>query len=352
MNGKYDEALTVIRERGALGVNPKKLLRMCRSLIESVDGSLDKEVLSICEMVFKQRKYDEYVLRYLVKYYDCSTKDMTELWRAAKGFEMDTSDLEERLLCQMMFIRSYSSSFAKIFESYYNHGARERVVEAYIAYHSYNFFVKGMVVNTDVFRVIEHRLTEEEDTVDICKLALLKYYADDIETIALTQAQTKLAQRILNEMADKKRIFAFYKKLAVCIDIPHSIMDKTILEYRTNPKKRVLVHYVIEGGDGMNEYMVDNMDNTFEGIFTKSFVLFYGDSMQYYITEHEDGTEELTESGNVTNQTIKEEVSHGRYDLLNDMLACIELQDVQTLKKMMNSYVMSEQLSRELFKPL
>lgn len=352
MNGKYDEAMKVIRERGALGVNPKKLLRMCRNLIESVDESLDKEVLSICEMVFKQRKYDEYVLRYLVKYYDCSTKDMTELWKAAKAFEIDTTDLEERLLCQMMFIRSYSSSFAKIFESYYNHGARERVVEAYIAYHSYNFFVKGMVVNTDVFRVIEHRLTEEADTIDICKLALLKYYADDIETIALTEAQTKLAQRILNEMTDKKLVFGFYKKLAVCIDVPHSIMDKTILEYRTNPEKRVLVHYVIEGGDGMNEYMVDNMDNTFEGIFTKSFVLFYGDSMQYYITEHEDGTEELTESGNITNQTIKEEMSQGRYDLLNDMLACIELQDAQTLKKMMNGYVMSEQLSKELFKPL
>lgn len=352
MNGKYDEAMAVIRERGALGVNPKRLLRMCRSLIESVDDSFDSEVLSICEMVFKQRKYDEYVLRYLVRYYDCSTKDMTELWKAARGFDMDTSELEERLLCQMMFIRSYSSNFAKIFESYYNHGARERVLEAYIAYHSYNFFVKGMVINNDVFRVIEHRLSEEADTVDVCKLALLKYYAEDIDTIELTQTQVRLAQRLVGEMIDKKRIFGFYKKLAVCIDIPHSIMDKTILEYRTNPKKRVLIHYVIEGGDGMNEYMVDNMDDTFEGIFTKSFVLFYGDSMQYYITEHGDGTEELTESGNITNQTIKEEISQGRYDLINDMLACIELQDVQTLKKMMNGYVMSEQLSEKLFKPL
>lgn len=352
MNGKYDEAMAVIRERGALGVKPNRLLRMCRSLIESVDESLDDEVLSICEMVFKQHKYDEYVLCYLIKYYNCSTKDMIELWKAAKGFELDASELEERLLCQMMFVRSYSSSFSGIFESYYNHGARERILEAYIAYHAYNFFVKGMVINNDVFRVIEHRLMEGTETIDVCKLALLKYYADDIETIEITAAQAGLAQRLVNEMEDKKRIFGFYKKLSGIVDIPHSIMDKTILEYRANPKKRVLVHYVIEEQDGMNEYLVDSMDNTFEGIFTKSFVLFYGDAMQYYITEHEDDNEELTESGNISNQTMSAEISQGRYDLINDMLACIELQDTQTLKKMMNGYVMSEQMSEKLFKPL
>lgn len=352
MNGKYSEAMEIIRKRGALGINPKRLLRMCSSLIEGVYGEKDDEVLGICEVVFKQHKYDEAVLSYLVKYYECSTKDMVDLWKAARGFDIDTTELEERILYQMMFIRSYSSSFARIFESYYNHGARERVVEAYIAYNSYNFFVKEMVVDTDMFRVIEHRISEETDTIDVCKLALLKYYADDIDTIELTDKQKKIAQDILNEMVDKRKIFAFYKKLAGCISIPHTILDKTIVEYRTNPESKVLIHYVMEGGDGMNEYMVESMENVFEGIFVKSFVLFYGDNMQYYITEHKGNQEELTESGSISNQNIKAEVSQGRYDMINDMLACVELQDIQTLKKMMKSYVMSEMMTDAVFKPL
>lgn len=352
MNGKYEEAMEIIRKRGALGINPKRLLRMCASLIENVDGEKDDEVLGICEMVFKQRKYDEDVLCYLVKYYDCSTRDMVELWNAAKNFDIDTTSLEERLLYQMMFIRSYSSSFAKVFESYYNHGARERVVEAYIAYNSYNFFVKEMVINPDVFRVIEHRLTEEKETIDVCKLALLKYYAEDIETIELTDKQKKIASDILREMVDKRKVFDFYKKLNKSIVVPHTVMDKTIVEYRTNPENKVLIHYVMEGEDGLNEYMVENMDNAFEGIFTKSFVLFYGDNMQYYITEHKENQEELTESGSIRNQNMKADISQGRYDMINDMLSCIELQDIQTLKKMMNGYVMSEKLSEQIFKPL
>lgn len=352
MNGKYEEALNVIRKRGALGINPKRLLRMCPSLIENVDGEKDEEVLAICEIVFKQRKYDEEVLKYLVKYYDCSTRDMVELWKAAVDFDIETSELEERILYQMMFVGSYSSSLAKIFESYYNHGARQRVVEAYIAYNSYNFFVKEVVINPDVFRVIEHRIAEKIDTIDVCKLALLKFYADDIETIELTDKQRAIAQDIMNEMVDKRKIFAFYKKLNCCINVPHEVMDKTMVEYRTNPNTKVLIHYVMEGEDGMNEYMVENMENVFEGIFVKKFVLFYGDNMQYYITEHKGNGEELTESGSAGNRTMDADISYGRYDMINDMLACIELQDIQTMKKMMNSYVMTDMLADAIFKPL
>ena len=351
-NNRYDDALEIIRKRGAMGVNPKKLLRMCSSLIEDTCGERDDEVLAICEMVFKQHKYDEQVLKYLVDYYECSTKDMVDLWRAARDFEIDTSKLEERILYQMMFIRSNSSAFPEVFESYYNRGARERVVEAYIAYNSYNFFVKNVVINPDIFRVIEHRIKEEIDTIDVCKLALLKFYAEDIDSINLTDSQKVIGQKLLDEMTDKKLIFPFYKKFVGSLEVPHSILDKTMIEYRTNPDTRVFIHYVMENAGGMNEYMVENMENVYEGIYTKSFVLFYGDTMQYYITENRSDEEELTESGSISNDVMKSDLMHGRYDMINDMLACIELQDTQTLKKMMNGYVMSEKMAEKLFKPL
>ncbi len=352
INGMYDKAMDIIRKRGAIGVNPKRLLRMCASLIDQVDGERDEEVLAICDTVFKQHKYDEAVLSYLVKYYECSTKEMVELWKAARNFDIKTNDLEERLLYQMMFTRTYNPAFSKIFENYYNHGARERLVEAYLSYNSYLFFVKNTVVDTDMFRIIEHRLIENVDTIDVCKLALLKFYSDDIETIELTEGQIKLAGKVMDEMIDKKIIFEFYKKFARVMNVPHSVMDRTMVEYRTNPNQKVMIHYIMADDSGNGEYMVENMENVFEGIFVKSIVLFYGDNMQYYVTEHKDGAEELTESGNICNQTMSEEFSQGRYDMINDMLACVELQDVQTLKKMMNRYIIAQKMADELFKPL
>lgn len=352
MNGMYDRALEIIRKRGSVGVNPKRLLRMCASLIDQVNEERDDEVLAICDTVFKQNKYDEAVLSYLVKYYECSTKEMVELWKAARDFDINTTDLEERLLYQMMFTRTYNAAFSKVFENYYNHGARERLVEAYLAYNSYLFFVKNAVIDTDMFRVIEHRLIENTNTIDVCKLALLKFYSDDIDTIELTEKQIKLASKVLDEMIDKKIVFEFYKKFSAVMSVPHSVMDRTMVEYRTDPEQRVMIHYIMDDESGNGEYMVENMENVFEGIFVKSIVLFYGDNLQYYITEHKDDAEELTESGNICNQTMNEDFSQGRYDMINDMLACVELSDVQTLKKMMNGYIIASGMAADLFKPL
>lgn len=352
MNGHYERAMDIIRSRGAVGVDAKRLLRMCSSLLQNPSEEEDPELLSVCELVFKQHKYDEEILRYLIGHYDCSTKDMVELWKVARDFDLDTGDLEERLLYQMMFIRSQNSSFAKIFESYYNRGARQRVVEAYIAYNSYNFFIKDIVVDTEVFRVIEHRIREGLDTIDICKLALLKFYSDDIEEIPLTEEQLRIARMLLSEMVDKKKIFDFYKRFVGIIDVPPEVMDKTIVEYRTNPESEVVIHYVVESSDGQNEYVVETMENVFEGIFAKHFVMFYGDHIQYYITEHRKGMEDLTQSGSLNNQNIVSNEARGKYELINDMLSCVELQDEKSLRRMMNSYVMSEKLSKEIFKPL
>ncbi len=352
LNGKYDLAMQIIRARGAVGVNPKRLLRMCDSLIRGVEGEEDPEVLGICEMVLKQHKYDEEVLEYLVKYYECATRDMIDLWKVAMDFGVDTTPIEERLLYQMLFIHSHNSNISKVFESYYEHGARERLVQAYIAYNAYNYFVKQEVISVDVFRVIEHDCLEKKEVLDVCKMALLHYYADDIDTIELSEEQKELAQDLLHEMADKKKIFSFYRKLQKAVHVPHEVMDKSLVEYRTNPDSKVFIHYINEKEDGKNEYVVEAMENVYEGIFVKNFMLFYGDNMQYYITENHGEEEELTESGNVTNQELTEEMQQGRFGMLNDMLSCIELSDQATLKKLMNSYVMSDIMSKELFHPL
>ena len=245
-------------------------------------------------------------------------------------------------------IRCYS----KVFESYYEHGARERLVQAYIAYNAYNYFVKQEVISVDVFRVIEHDCLEKKEVLDVCKMALLHYYADDIDTIELNDEQKELAQDLLHEMVDKKKIFSFYRKLQKAVHVPHEVMDKSLVEYRTNPDSKVFIHYINEKEDGKNEYVVEAMENVYEGIFVKNFMLFYGDNMQYYITENHGEEEELTESGNVTNQELTEEMQQGRFGMLNDMLSCIELSDQATLKKLMNSYVMSDIMSKELFHPL
>lgn len=42
-----------------------------------------------------------------------------EIWRVSKEFEFESRDLEERLIAQMLFSRTFISSVVTIYDSYY-----------------------------------------------------------------------------------------------------------------------------------------------------------------------------------------------------------------------------------------
>jgi len=93
---------------------------------------------------------------YLSKYYNGPTKQMERLYLDACEFEIDTFDLEERILTQMLYTAGYIENAAKIFDAYEAAGGSELVCMAYLSYFSYQYFVKGMVIPDNVFPQIEH----------------------------------------------------------------------------------------------------------------------------------------------------------------------------------------------------
>ena len=58
------------------------------------------------------------MLIYLCKYFNGPTKQMAELWKAAGEFQIDTFDLEERILTQMLYTTDYTPHMEEIYESY------------------------------------------------------------------------------------------------------------------------------------------------------------------------------------------------------------------------------------------
>ncbi len=61
-----------------------------------------------------------------------STKQMAELWKAAGEFQIDTFDLEERILTQMLYTTDYTPHMEEIYESYCAGGGRDLVCMAYL----------------------------------------------------------------------------------------------------------------------------------------------------------------------------------------------------------------------------
>lgn len=352
-HGNYDEAYRLSAEVRDDRLNAKRVLKLCDQILTKAEQSDELFVpeprfIRLCYYAFSKGKYNDLLLRFLCMHFNGTTKEMLVLWEVAVENAVDVYSLEERTLGQMLFSSHYSKKIAQVFEHYYNNGAKERIVEAYLEYNAYNYFVREMVVEDSTFEIIEARTEAEKDMTTGCKLALLKYYS---EKEYLDVAQLDLAKVLMEKLTKKGYIFEFYEKFAEKFTLPHEVIDKTIIEYHTNPQNRVMIHYILENSKD-SEFSCIDMKNVYEGIFVATFVLFYGEIMEYYITEESPEGEFTTESMRVENRAVSGKQPDGRYEMINEMLACRSLHDNQSLDRQMHIYGVNNAIVDQLFLPL
>ncbi len=105
------------------------------------------------------------------------------------------------------------------------------------------------------------------------------------------------------------------------------MMDKTMVVFRGQRERPAVINYrIFSNGTGGSEpsasqktYRTLELQHMYAGIYTASFVLFAGESLQYFITETLRGTGEILDNGEVkTGESLL--VKGTRYGLINDML--------------------------------
>ncbi len=349
IQGKYSKAFELVRRHSAMNIMPKRLMRLCSRLIEECGYKYNDDLAYISSLCYTKGMYDDVIIAYLVRFYNGTSDNMVLLWKTAMEQRVDTHSLEERIVAQMMFSHSDNELIHDIFENYYAGGANDRIVEAYLAYYSYEYFVRENVISERVFDIIESVIENGKNLAVVCKLALIKYYSG---FDSLAEFRKELAQKLVSELARKSYIFPFYTKLAAFIKLPFDVVDKTMVEYRTNPCHKVTIHYVYEDKTNRKNYVSEDMNNVYEGIFVKNFVLFYGETVKYYISEECDDGEHNTESFRISNTNISPAKSRGRYEAVNDIIASRDTHDNETFRKLVHSYAVSECIAPQLFKPL
>lgn len=187
-----------------------------------------------------------------------------------------------------------------------------------------------------------------ESVQKICKLAFLKYYAENKRE--MQQEDMELAQSFLNEMLAEGIHLGFFREYAEFPTLQQMMADKTIIEYRCSPDRKACIHYVMlhENGEA-DEYKAEYMRDAYGGVCFKEFVLFFGESIQYYITEERNGEEQLTESGTLQNSDTGNGGESGRYQLINDIILSKMLEDYETMDNLLEEYYRKEYLNGQLF---
>lgn len=346
MNRQYDFAYELISQYGIDQINAASKVSLASHMIEG-NGEEDENLLRICEQTFISGKYNDRILSYLAEFYNGPTDVMRKVWDVSKEYDIDTFELEERILVQMMYSDAYLPKAEQVFYNYYENGGRELVVLAFLSDCAHKYFVHDAEYDKTVFDIIQSRYEFGLELNDACKLGLLKYLS---ELSSRSDVQFKIEDELLAEYTCRNMNFAFYKKLDRELILKYHLYDKVFLEYRTSPHSHVVLHYSRDE-DG-EEFTTEDMFDVYEGIFVKPFVLFFGEMIQYYITEEKDNQVEVTESNRISNNDVYSEKDQSRYNLINQMIISTTLQDEMSLYKNMKQYSGFDEVTRKVFKIL
>ncbi|MDD3173255.1 MAG: DUF5717 family protein [Herbinix sp.] len=343
----YNKTLEALKIFGFEGISVNRLVKLCSGLMKTVQADKKQDFLvSLCYYVFSQGKYDEAVLRYLINYYDGSTREMFELWQAARIFELECHSLEERLLTQMLFAQSYIDDSFHIFSTYYREVTNRLLVRAFLTYYAYQYLVHDQVIEKELFKIMKRELFYEEN--DVCLLAWLKNSADGR---TLLESEIIFAEYNIQRLVRRGIVLPFFLQYKNILTLPDQILDKVFLCYHADPKKRIFIHYRL-GKSEEQEFITEQMPDIFLGIHTKEFVIFYHEELQYYITEESDEDANITESFSIHYDCETLEEDESNYSHINLMLISLKMKDDTTLLNLMEDYAKKEYMISTCFKQI
>jgi hypothetical protein len=100
------------------------------------------------------------------------------------------------------------------------------------------------------------------------------------------------------------------------------------------------------------QFVKEDMPDVYDGIFVKAFVMFFGETVQYYISEEYAGEVQVSESNRIVNNDVYNKDDESRFNLLNQMLISSSLKEDENLHKAMRKYATLNEVTQKAFKVL
>ena len=321
----------------------EEIFDLCTKKIQEDGYEEEETLLEVCFVLFQRGHFDRTTLTYLSMYYCGATRNMKQVWRAAKKEGVPSGKIAERIITQMVFSENIFGE-EEIFCDYYDSGnGYFRLIRAYLAYISREYLMRERQTGESVWKVVEKEAAVGEQLPDICRIAYLKYYSEhDLES-----ASEELLKRFLRELCEKQAVFQFYLKYPRPWLQEVMLYDKSIIEYRAKKGSQVVIEYKIRKAKDQEDeqpYQKEIMPAVYEDIHVRTFILYSDEILEYYFKELKmDGSTAVSEKHVL--RLDGEIPAVGTYGRLDDMSELTK----EALKQAMNEYSREKELSQELF---
>lgn len=343
-NRLYEKAYDMAMEYGIDMLAAASQVVLCENALK-VQHVDDDFMVQLAISAFKTGKYSDLVLKYLCENYTGPTDELINLWHAADKFSISSMKLDERILEQGIYTQIEPEKISDIFLEYYKRAGNDKLILAYISLVAHGYLHSGRCKADFIFDIIEKRFIGNRTLNDACQLALLKHFAEKTD---ITQAELEIEDTLLKYYIYNNMYFDFFARLDYRLLEKYFLYDKAFLQYESTPGTHVVLHYSRDE-DG-EEFNSEDMVEMYDGIYVKTFVIFFGELIRYYITEEHDNSIEVKESNRLTCNNIPGDNDHSRYNLINEMIISDTLSDETTLKSNIDEYKRLDAATKQLFK--
>ena len=341
------EAYEMVKEYGSQYISPKAMAKLCEKTILMNLFDQDERLLKLAYEVFRSGNGDSVILDYLCEHFNGTVSQMYEILIQGVREQVETYDLAERLLGQMLFT-GCCEQMDSVFDLYMKgRNTREMVIRAYFTQKCVQYFLEEKPMGQEVFARLRQAVGQAADgerIPTICLLALTKYYSvlDEIQP-----EERELLKEMTSRLLEEGLVFPYTRELSKHIPIPEDIMDKVMIEYRGGRDSQPSLQIRILPEEA--NFHSEDIRRVYQGIFVKQKVLFEGETMEYRIYDSLNGHRVLAAEGQAECDHKLEGKENSRFACLNEMGAAMKDWDDSRLLKAMEDYLKKSAALGRLF---
>lgn len=323
--GLFERAYDAAFKYGYDNIRLKRVMRLCSRIIRHKNFEKDDFLTEMAAYTFTKGRYDEAILTCLNRYYNGPAQQLYDIWQAARDFEVSSTQLQERFLCESLFADTMQHEAAEVFESYYESRPDIRITKAFLAVYCRRYLSGEEEARPGLMGILEIELDQMDDARDLCELALIKYAAENSE--ASRELVLDVRERVAGFL-DRGIAMPFFAEYAGSGPIPAALARMSFAMCKARSGSKVQLYFEED------ELPPARMQEAAGGIFVRGFRLPPGENLSYRIVETFDGADKEIAAGRLQ---APQSVGYGLDDI-GRMMAYADEEDEQSLAKELDAY--------------
>ena len=292
-----------------------------------------------------------YGMQFLLDHYEGSLVEHGSIFNKAVNLGIETEDYAEMLIEEMIKAGQLLPQHVEIFDAYCKGDTNPELLRSFIEFEAEVHYMQERKMSSS-FVQKQAALTAEGNSFSV--MAQLAYLHSIVENGvgSIGEDLVSVAELYVKNLLKQNIYFSWMQPLKVICNALSEKEAFMVLEYKGQASGPVWVRFsqYIAGKEEADSLQSEVMDMVCEGLYAKSFILFYGERIHYEIFGL-DGTEHvLLKQGVLQRGQALESAGNTRFAHINRMMALREKRDNRELYKELEAYYGQSALVEQLFK--